>query len=120
MFLCTQASRYVSDARKQALARFGGTISGLKASLPQYEIVKQKVPLTGVADPDAVLRAVKEEWAAKDGARVDERDGIRVDYADWWVHMRKSNTEPVLRIIGEAPTAALALERCEAFAAFLK
>jgi len=102
-----------------ALAKFGGTMSGLKAALPQYEIVKQKVPLAGVADPDAVLAALRDRWAARAGARVDERDGIRVDFEDWWVHVRRSNTEPVVRIIAEAPTAAAALERCNQFAALL-
>ncbi len=84
------------------LARSGMKISQLVAETPAYAIVKRKAPLEGVGVA-AALDAVAERWP---GARLDRRDGVRVDLADEraWVHVRASNTEPILRLIAEAPT----------------
>jgi len=86
----------------QHLAETGGTLSQLKASLPQYAIAKGKLELRGVA-PDDVLAIMKSRHASK--GKVNTDDGIRIDYPEYWVHLRKSNTEPIIRIIAEAGTA---------------
>jgi phosphomannomutase len=91
----------------QQLAEFGGTMSAFKASLPAYAITKAKADLAG-KDPDAVLRAMKERY--RSGASVNTDDGLKIDFADSWVHLRKSNTEPIVRIIAEAPTEERARE----------
>ncbi len=84
----------------QALAEFGGPMSRYKASLPQYEIVKGKVEIAGL-DPDRILQRVRDTYAAK--GRINTDDGLKIDLPDSWVHLRKSNTEPIIRIIAEAP-----------------
>jgi phosphomannomutase len=86
----------------QLLVEHGGTMSELKESLPHYSIAKGKIELAGV-DPERALNAVKKSLAP--GARLNEEDGLRIDYPDHWVHLRKSNTEPIVRIIAEARTA---------------
>lgn len=89
----------------QLLAESGTTLSGLKSTMPQYAIAKGKIDL-GAASPDAVMERVR----AAAGARgtVNSDDGLRFDFADHWVHLRKSNTEPIIRVIAEAPDASRA------------
>jgi phosphomannomutase len=84
------------------LLAHGGTMSSLRASLPEYEIVKKKAELTPGVDPRSIL----ERLAADDttGARATTSDGLRLDFERSWVHMRSSNTEPIVRVIAEAPT----------------
>ncbi len=84
----------------QALADFGGPLSALRATMPSYEITKGKVDL-GSIDADAALRRIQEAYASK-GA-VTTTDGLKIDFPTSWVHLRKSNTEPIIRIIAEAP-----------------
>lgn len=96
------------------LAKFGGKLSALKASLPQYEIVKLKADIAGI-DPDAVVAKLKAEWTGRPGVRLNDVDGLRIDMDTWWVHLRKSNTEPIIRVIGEAPTEADATAKCTEF-----
>jgi len=86
-------------------------ISDLADRLPAYEIVKEKTPIEGV-DPARALRRVGEVFA---DARVDRQDGVRVDLPDEkaWIHARASNTEPILRVIAEAPTRARAAALAE-------
>jgi phosphomannomutase len=102
----------------QHLALFDGTISQLKATLPQYEIVKLKAPIEGI-DADAVVAHFKRQWQGRPEATLNDSDGLRIDINDAkgkrWVHLRKSNTEPIIRVIGEAATSALALEVCRQF-----
>lgn len=102
----------------QHLALFGGTISKLKATLPQYEIVKLKAPIEGI-DADAVVAHFKGKWQGREGATLNDSDGLRIDIDDAkgrrWVHLRKSNTEPIIRVIGEAVTKEQALEICHEF-----
>eukprot|EP01105_Mastigella_eilhardi_P014806 TRINITY_DN3377_c0_g1_i1.p1 TRINITY_DN3377_c0_g1~~TRINITY_DN3377_c0_g1_i1.p1 ORF type:complete len:468 (-),score=144.21 TRINITY_DN3377_c0_g1_i1:817-2220(-) len=95
-----------------AAAGPGVSLSALKRRLSQYDIVKVTVPLAGV-DVASALDAVKAEWAQK--GKIDETDGIHISTKDWWVHLRKSNTEPIIRVIGEAHTEAEATEICERF-----
>ncbi len=85
----------------QLLADFGGKASELKASLPQYEIVKNKIEL-GSLKPDEILQRLHEKYAASEKTNFD--DGLKIDFPDSWVHLRKSNTEPIIRIIAEART----------------
>jgi hypothetical protein len=77
----------------------GITISGIKAALPQGRIGKLRIDLPGGCD----VRAVIEKWKQSivkeygDAVTLNEVDGLRVDHRDWWVHVRKSNTEPIVR-----------------------
>ena len=73
----------------------------LKASYPQYEISKNRIDLTPDIDVDAVLVAIKEKYAAE---KVTDIDGVKIDFANEWVHLRKSNTEPIIRIYSESAT----------------
>jgi phosphomannomutase len=83
------------------VARSGRTIGDLVASMPQYAIVKRKADLSRKSDADPALDAIAQRYAS---ASIDRQDGVRVDFADRWVHVRPSNTEPILRLIAEAPT----------------
>lgn len=85
----------------QHLAEFGGTLSQLKKSLPQYFITKGKVDL-GASKPDQILQRIRDQFAHE--GRINEEDGLKIDFPDSWVHLRKSNTEPIIRIIAEAPS----------------
>ncbi len=84
----------------QALLEHGGTMKELKESLPQYEMVKEKVNIAGM-NPDEVLERLKEKYKDQD---IDTLDGLKIDFDKSWVHLRKSNTEPIIRVIAEAPT----------------
>ena len=95
----------------QALAEFGGRLSELKATLPQYEIVKLKAPLEGI-DADKVISHFKTKYAHE---QLNEIDGLKIDAKEWWIHLRKSNTEPIIRVIGEAPTKEETLNICQQF-----
>lgn len=82
----------------ELLATTGKKTSELVATIPSYRIVKEKLPIQpGMAE--AAAEAVIERFA---GEKIDQQDGVRVDLADGWVHVRPSNTEPILRIIAEA------------------
>ncbi|MDR1518504.1 MAG: phosphoglucosamine mutase [Dysgonamonadaceae bacterium] len=83
------------------LAKSGKTVSGLRASYPPYFMAKQKVELTPEINTDAILQALKEKF--KDEKTTDI-DGVKIDFPDKWVHLRKSNTEPIIRIYSEAHT----------------
>jgi phosphomannomutase len=91
----------------EMLARRRKKLSELTAELSVYSMVKDKVTL-GSVSASAVLAAVQKRFA---GARVDVRDGLHLAWKDGWLHVRASNTEPVLRILAEAPDAAEARER---------
>jgi len=84
----------------QHLLEFGGTLQQLVATLPQYVMLKQKVNIEGL-DPDDLLSKMIEKY--KDQP-VNLLDGVKIDFEDSWVHLRKSNTEPIIRVISEAPT----------------
>lgn len=83
------------------LARQKKTVSELKATYPVYCIDKQKMELTPDIDVDAVLVAVKQHFS---GETINDVDGVKIDFPDKWVHLRKSNTEPIIRIYSEART----------------
>lgn len=95
------------------LAKSGKKMSELKAGYPSYAIAKNKVTLTPDTDVDAILCAVKETFK---GERITDIDGVKIDFDKSWVHLRKSNTEPIIRIYSEAPT----MEEAEALAEKMK
>ncbi len=84
------------------LAKSGKTVSELRKQYPQYEIVKNKIQLTPEIDVDAILASVKSKFSNE---TITDIDGVKIDFADSWVHLRKSNTEPIIRIYAEAKTA---------------
>lgn len=87
------------------LAKSGKKVSELKKTYPEYAIAKNKIELTPDINVDAILAAVKERYANE---TVTDIDGVKIDFPDSWVHLRKSNTEPIIRIYSEAPTMAQA------------
>ena len=95
------------------LAKSGKTVSELKKSYPPYAIAKNKIQLTPEIDVDAILSAVKQKYASE---RITDIDGVKIDFPDCWVHLRKSNTEPIIRIYAEAAT----MEQADRLAADIK
>ena len=95
------------------LAKSGKKVSELKKTYPQYSIAKNKIQLTPDIDVDAILKAVKEHYASE---KITDIDGVKIDFADCWVHLRKSNTEPIIRIYSEAST----MEKAESLAEDMK
>lgn len=84
------------------LAKSGKKMSELKAGYPQYAIAKNKIMLTPDTDVDAILRAAKNHFKNEE---INDIDGVKIDFSDSWVHLRKSNTEPIIRIYSEASTS---------------
>ncbi|MDE7096344.1 MAG: phosphoglucosamine mutase, partial [Muribaculaceae bacterium] len=95
------------------LARSGKKVSELKMTYPQYQIAKNKIQLTPDIDVDAILSAVKDKFS---GCEITDIDGVKIDFPESWVHLRKSNTEPIIRIYSEAET----MEKAEALAEEIK
>ncbi|KAF2076048.1 hypothetical protein CYY_002662 [Polysphondylium violaceum] len=89
-------------------------MSELKASLPQYEIVKLKAGIEGL-DPDRILQDYKTQYRGKEGVEINEEDGLKIDAPEWWVHLRKSNTEHIIRVISESKTVEQATEIAQKF-----
>lgn len=85
------------------LAKSGMKVSELKKTYPHYEIAKTKIQLTESTDIDAIFMAIKKKYADE---KITDIDGVKIDFAHSWVHLRKSNTEPIIRIYSEAPTMA--------------
>lgn len=115
------ASHYGRDAMTgvalllSSLAQKKISISALKASLPQYCIVKNRIDLSDSALIDKILTTMKEKFASE---KVNTIDGVKIDFEaeKKWVHLRRSNTEPIIRIYAEAPTE----EAAEALASQIK
>ncbi len=84
-----------------SLAQKGCKASELRASFPNYYIAKNRIDLTPSTDVDAILRKVKEMYSDE---QVTDIDGVKIDFPDKWVHLRKSNTEPIIRVYSEAAT----------------
>ncbi len=82
------------------LAKSGLKCSELRRTYPDYFISKNKIELTPDIDVDAVLVKMKQKYQHE---QVTDIDGVKIDFADCWVHLRKSNTEPIIRIYAEAP-----------------
>lgn len=81
------------------LAKSGKKVSELKAGYPQYAITKNKIELTPDIDVDKILESVKQIYSNE---QITDIDGVKIDFKDSWVHLRKSNTEPIIRIYSEA------------------
>ncbi len=88
----------------QHLLEFGKSISEMKEALPKYFIAKRKIDLVNI-QPDEVLNNLKLKYSKE---KFNDEDGLRIDFEDHWVHFRKSNTEPIIRIIVEAESEASA------------
>ena len=87
-----------------SLAQKGCKVSELRATFPEYQIAKNRIDLTPETDVDAILVKVKEMFAKDTSAQVNDIDGVKIDFPDRWVHLRKSNTEPIIRVYSEAQT----------------
>ena len=83
------------------LAHKGCKVSELRRQYPNYFIAKNRIDLTPETDVDAILVKVKEMYKDE---QVNDIDGVKIDFADSWVHLRKSNTEPIIRVYSEAAT----------------
>ncbi len=78
--------------------------SQLRATFPNYYIAKNRIDLTPSTDVDAILVKVKEMYGQQADVQVTDIDGVKLDFPDRWVHLRKSNTEPIIRVYSEAST----------------
>lgn len=87
------------------LAKFGKTISRLRASYPNYYISKNKIELTPETDVDQILTKIKEKYKKHP---INDIDGVKIEFEKEWVHLRKSNTEPIIRIYSESDSEATA------------
>ncbi|MEM1336196.1 MAG: phosphoglucosamine mutase [Bacteroidota bacterium] len=81
------------------LSERGGTVAALRAGYPQYFMSKKKIMLTPELDVDAILRKMEVNYQQEEISTVD---GVKIDFSDSWVHLRKSNTEPIIRVYTEA------------------
>jgi len=95
----------------ESLVEFGGTISELWSTFPMYTMTKSKINI-GSSNPDKIINALS--IAHSDQAQ-NHLDGLKIEWEDRWVHIRKSNTEPIIRIISEAPTDKESNSLCQAF-----
>jgi len=91
------------------LAKSKLSVSALRKTYPEYYISKNKIQLTPAIDVDAILKVIKESYKQYE---VNDIDGVKIDFPTGWVHLRKSNTEPIIRIYSEART----IEQAEGFA----
>lgn len=76
-------------------------VSELRSTFPDYSIAKNRIDLTPTTDIDAILAKVKEMFKDQ---KINDIDGVKIDFPDKWVHLRKSNTEPIIRVYSEAHT----------------
>jgi len=87
-----------------SLAQKGLKTSELRKTFPDYQIAKNRIDLTPETDVDAILVKVKELFSNDPEAQVNDIDGVKIDFPTRWVHLRKSNTEPIIRVYSEAQT----------------
>ncbi len=95
----------------QHLLEHGGKTSGLWRSMPQYTMTKKKIEITG-SDPDRIIQALGKNHESE---RQNWTDGLKIERGDSWVQIRKSNTEPIIRVMSEAKTAGESEELCDSF-----
>lgn len=93
-------------------AKLGKRISEIRNMYPHYEMAKNRIDLKEGSNPDAILAKMKEKYQ---GDNVTTIDGVKIDFEDKWVHLRKSNTEPIIRVYSEAHTAKEAQDLGERF-----
>ena len=94
------------------LAERGGSVQQLRESYPAYFMSKNKIQLTEQINPDQILKAMEQKYAHEQTTTID---GLKIDFADSWVHLRKSNTEPIIRIYTEAKSQKEADELAQRF-----
>ena len=99
------------------LAEQGCSMTELRKRYPAYYASKNKIELTPAIDVDKLLLTMKERYAHE---RVNDIDGVKIDFAEHWVHLRKSNTEPIVRIYTEAKSQEFADEVAQQFIAEMK
>jgi len=99
----------------QHLAEYGGSLSELNATMPEYVIQKDKVELSDI-EPRAALEKIRQAYASE---KLDFTDGIKILRDKSWAHVRASNTEPIIRVIAEAPTAQEAAAFCSEVKAYV-
>jgi phosphomannomutase len=101
------------------MATGGIDLPALRATIPDYTMLKRKyaLPAGGAASLEERLALLREQYADAD---VDDRDGVRLDWPGRWVHIRPSNTEPVVRLITEAPQEPEAGQLADEIAAILE
>lgn len=88
------------------LAKRNTTPTALRRTLPEYFIAKNRIDLKPETDIDAILESVKQRYAKDPQVAVNDIDGVKLDFPDRWVHLRRSNTEPIIRVYSEAHTMA--------------
>ena len=95
------------------LAKRGMKVSEIRKTYPDYIISKNRIDLTAGMDVDGLLKRLADKYNATPGCKVTTIDGVKIDFEDGWVHLRKSNTEPIIRIYSEAHTESRANELAE-------
>ena len=99
----------------ELLATDGRPLSAIAKEIPAYSMIKRKMDLASIGGQSAVpnvLRKVVNKFAPRSDARIDVTDGVRIDLAEGWVHLRASNTEPIIRLIAEARDRTVAQALC--------
>jgi phosphomannomutase len=99
------------------LARKNGTVSELRATYPSYYMSKKKIELTPRLDADAILNSIETTY---DSEEINTIDGVKIDFTESWVHLRKSNTEPIIRIYAESKSQSEADTLADQFVAEIK
>lgn len=87
-----------------SMAQKGLKASELRKTFPNYFIAKNRIDLKPETDVDAILVKVKEKYGQESDVQVTDIDGVKLDFPTKWVHLRKSNTEPIIRVYSEAST----------------
>ena len=98
-------------------AQEGKLMSEIKSTLPQYVMSKDKILLNADINPDEIMSLIHEKYQSHPG--LNTIDGVKIDFDDRWVHLRKSNTEPIIRIYSEARTSIQAKELTDQFKAII-
>jgi phosphomannomutase len=93
------------------------SVSALKQTYPQYYMSKNKIELTEGLDVDGILEAIAEQYKTEEVSTID---GVKINFKNSWVHLRKSNTEPIIRIYTEAPSQQQANDLAEQIIANIK
>ena len=101
-------SLFLSHLAHERETNPGLTVSQLRATYPDYAIAKNRIDLDATTDVDAILAKVKAMYTGQEGVEVNDIDGVKIDFPDKWVHLRKSNTEPIIRVYSEAATVEAA------------
>ena len=102
------------------LAKRGCRVSELRKTYPNYFIAKNRIDLTPDTDIDGVLKQLKDHFSAQPDVQITDIDGVKLDFPEAWVHLRKSNTEPIIRVYSEAATLDEANRLAQEIMAYVK